>query len=244
MANHLPASAIAPEGPGPGLSHSTIIDLNELTANPEHYDFVTFRPDLEKLILVGHANTRHICILWYTVAAGKVGPHYHAMTESVYAIDGTQTDAQGVYPTGSLYFNPPGSGHEISDSTGFFILAYASPPDFTHTDLSADYTPVQINTADPHLETLYSFERRQDGVLVYQVPLDAQGGMSSQFIKSASSQGYKYTGNYLLVLRGSCTIDGTACRESTLVVAPTVEPQSYRISTAGGESCLALGLSF
>lgn len=227
-----------------GLSKSTIVDLNDLTINPSNYDFFTFRPNLEKLILSGAADTEHISILWYTIPDGSVGLHYHSMTESVYAIDGTQTDAKGVYPTGSLYFNPPGSGHQISNSTGFFILAYASPPDFTNTALIQDYTPVQINTAAPDLETLYPFEAVQDGVSVYGIPLDSQGGMSSEFIQTTSSQNYEYTGNYLLVLKGSCTIDGTTFGKNTLVVATTIETQSYEVSAAEGNSCLALGLSF
>lgn len=227
-----------------GLSNSIAVDLNDVTTNPSNYDFFTFRPNLEKLILSGAADTQHISILWYTIPDGSVGLHYHSMTESVYAIDGTQTDAKGIYPTGSLYFNPPGSGHEISNSTGFFILAYAAPPDFNHTNLIKDYTPVQINTTDPNLETLYPFEAVQAGVSVYDIPLDPQGGMSSQLIQTTSSQDYEYSGNYLLVLRGSCTIDGTTFGESMLAVAKTIETQSYNVSAAEGSSCLALGLSF
>ena len=227
-----------------GLNTSTIVNLNELTANPENYDFFTFRPNLEKLILAGAADTEHISILWYTIPDGSVGLHYHSMTESVYSIDGSQTDAKGVYLTGSLLFNPPGSGHTISDSTGFFILSYASPPDFANTDLIQDYTPIQINTLDPELETIYPFEEAQEGVWVYEIPLASEGGMSSQFIKSTSPESYEYQGNYLLVLKGNCTIDGTVFDENMLVVAQTIQTQSYRVSASEGDSCLVLGLSF
>ncbi|MEM9451991.1 MAG: cupin domain-containing protein [Cyanobacteria bacterium P01_E01_bin.6] len=227
-----------------GLSNSTIVDLNELTKNPNNYDFFTFRPNVEKLILSGAADTEHISILWYTIPDGSVGLHYHSMTESVYTIEGTQTDTEGVYPTGSLYFNPPGSGHELSDSTGFFILAYASPPDFANTELIENETPVQIKTVDPDLETLYPFKMVQDGVSVYDIPLDPKGGMSSELIQTTSSEGYEYNGNYLLVLKGHCTINGTPFDENMLVVATTVEPQSYIVCVADGNSCLALGLSF
>ncbi|MGB3787357.1 MAG: cupin domain-containing protein [Phormidesmis sp.] len=227
----------------------TIIDLNDLTANPNSYEFFTFRPNLEKLILSGAADTEHISILWYTTPDGSVGEHYHSMTESVYVIDGTQTDAKGVYPTGSLYFNPPGSGHEILESTGFFILAYASPPDFANTDLVKEYTPVQINTAADDIEALYPFkntpfENKQNGVWLYDVPLDPMGGMSSQLIKSTSAKGYQYQGNYLLVLKGSCNINGTTFGEKTLVVASTVAAQSYEIRAIAHRPCLVLGLSF
>lgn len=239
-----PGASMTPKETDSGLSNSTIVDLNALTANPNNYDFFTFRPNLEKLILSGAADTEHISILWYTIPDGSVGLHYHSMTESVYTINGTQTDAKGVYPTGSLYFNPPGSGHQISNSTGFFILAYASPPDFTKTNLIQNYTPVQINTADLDLETLYPFQAVQDGDSVYNIPLSPQGGMSSMFIRITSSQDYEYTGNYLLVLRGSCTIDGKAFSKNMLVVATPIKPQSYAVSSAAGNSCLALGLSF
>lgn len=244
MATDEPGSFIAAEKTDLGLSNSTIVNLNDLTANPDDYEFFTFKPNLEKLILSGAADTEHISILWYTIPDGSVGLHYHSMTESVYAIDGTQTDAKGVYPSGSLYFNPPGSGHQISNSSGFFLLAYAAPPDFANTNLIKDYTPVQINTADPDLETLYPFDAVQDGVSIHSIPLDPQGGMSSQFIQTSSSQSYKYTGNYLLVLRGECTINGTTFSENILVVAKTIETQDYNVSSAEGNSCLALGLSF
>jgi hypothetical protein len=227
-----------------GLANSTVVNLAELTAKPSDYDFFTFRPNLEKLILSGAADTEHISILWYTIPDGSVGLHYHSMTESVYTIAGSQTDAKGVYPTGSLYFNPPGSGHSITDSTGFFILAYASPPDFANTDLIGDYRPVQIDTADPDFETMYPFTEAQENVSVYPVPLDPGGGMSSQFIQSTSLESYEYVGNYLLVLKGSCTIDGTTFAQETLVVATTIETQSYQVSAVEGSSCLALGLSF
>lgn len=244
MAMQISEPLIALETDDAGLSNSTIIDLNELTANPSNYDFFTFRPNLEKLILSGEADTEHISILWYTIPDGSVGLHYHAMTESVFAIDGSQTDAKGVYPTGSVYFNPPGSGHQVSDSTGFFLLAYAAPPDFANTALIEDYTPVQINTADPDLETAYPFVEKQAGVSVYDVPLAPEGGITSAFIKTTSSIAYEYTGNYLLVLKGSCTIDGTPFDEQMLIVATTVETQTYNVSAIDGGSCLALGLSF
>lgn len=227
-----------------GLSRSTILNLNDLKTNPKNYNFFTFRPNLEKLILSGSAETKHISILWYTTPNGSVGQHYHSMTESVYTIEGTQTDAKGVYPTGSLYFNPPGSGHEISESSGFFILAYASPPDFANTDLIEEYTPIQINTADPNFESIYPFQNQQEGIWTYDIPLNPEGGMSSKFIKSESLEDYQYEGNYLLVLKGSCNIDGSTFNENMLIVATTTERQIYKIKADETNSCLALGLSF
>ena len=133
---------------------------------------------------------------------------------------------------------------EQSDSTGFFILSYASPPDFKKTDLIKDYTPVQINTAAPDLEDHYPFEQQQDNVWIYDVPLDPQGGMHSSFIKSMSSKSYTYKGNYLLVLRGHCNISGATFGPDKLIVAKDIEPQTYDISTAKDDPCLVLGVSF
>ncbi len=119
---------------------------------------------MKKLILTGAAETEHIAILWYTVPDGAVGLHYHGKTESVYGIDGTQTDAKGTYPTGTVYFNPPGSGHQISDSSGFFLLAYSAPPDFMGTDPIEEYELVRIDTEDPEMTTAYPFEESATGI--------------------------------------------------------------------------------
>ncbi|MGB3613553.1 MAG: cupin domain-containing protein [Elainellaceae cyanobacterium] len=226
------------------LSDSIVVNLNELTAHPENYSFFTFRPNLKKLVLSGAEDSKHISILWYTASSSTVGLHYHAMTESVYTIDGIQRDAKGAYPTGSLYFNPPGSGHEISSSTGFFLLAYAAPADFINTNLIRRYTPVRLDVTSSKVETTYPFRAIQDGVQIYKVPLDSTGGISSQLVKSVSSKRYAYSGNYLLVLNGRCHINGTSFNAGMLIVAASIEAQSYIISAAEGIPCLLLGLSF
>ena len=104
----------------PGLTTETVLDLDDVTTNPGGpYDWFDFKPNVKKLILAGAPETQHVAILWYTITEGAVGLHYHAKTESVFVIDGTQTDAKGVYPTGTVYFNPPGSGHEIMHTRDF-----------------------------------------------------------------------------------------------------------------------------
>src|SRR4029077_2717917 len=110
-----------PRSKGPvSMTAHTILDLKEVTTNPSGHPWFDFRPNLKKLILSGAPETQHVALLWYTVTDGSVGLHLHSKTESVYVIDGTQTDAKGVYPTGTVYFNPPGSGHAITHSSGFF----------------------------------------------------------------------------------------------------------------------------
>jgi len=222
-----------------------VLDLADVSANPARYPWVDFRPNVKKLILSGAAETEHVAILWYTVSDGGVGLHFHAKTESVYVIDGTQTDAKGVYPTGTVYFNPPGSGHEISDSSGFFLLAYASPPDFANTASIGEYTPLRIDTADPELMDRHPFEAKGPGVRTFEVPLDSAGGMSGQLIElGASDSAHTFTGNYLLVLGGRCEIDRVALEPRRLAVAETIEPQPFRVAAAAQSACLAMGVSF
>jgi hypothetical protein len=226
-----------------GLQAKTVIDLADLTENPSDYPWFDFRPNVQKLILSGAAETEHVAILWYTVPDGSVGLHFHSKTESVYVIDGTQTDAKGIYPTGTAYFNPPGSGHQIANSSGFFILAYASPPDFANTALIQEYTPVRIDTSAPDLMDDYPSERTA-GTRSFAVPLDTAGGMSSKFIEITSTdQRFLYEGNYVLVLSGRCVIEGVPLGEQALVVAKTVGPESFSLE-ARGDRCLAMGVSF
>lgn len=233
---------IAPDGEAPVTP--TAFDLTDVKTNPGGYDWFDFRPNVKKLILAGAAETEHIAILWYTVTDGSVGLHYHSKTESVYVIDGTQTDGKGTYPTGTIYFNPPGSGHAISDSSGFFLLAYAAPPDFAGTDLIEEYTPVRMDTEAADLPTSYEFEQKATGVRVFTPDLHATGGMTAAFIETTSSEAYDFTGNYVLVLEGDCVVQGKSLGEDELVVAAAVAPRTYTVAAADGGTCLALGVSF
>ena len=226
------------------LSTSTVLSVDDVAAMPEPYAWFDFRPNVKKLILAGAAETQHIAILWYTVIDGGVALHYHSKTESVYVIDGTQTDAKGVYGDGTVYFNPPGSGHQITDSSGFFLLAYAAPPDFASTNLIEAYTPVRIDTNDATLTTRYSFEQLASGIQAYAVPLAAQGGLAAKLIETTSTDAVAFTGNYLLVLKGSCDIEGETMAKGMLVVANGIEPQPYQVTATAGATCLAMGVSF
>lgn len=243
---HLPdASMDAAVADAGSQGPKRVLDVNDVSANPDAYDWFDFRPNLLKLILSGAEATEHIAILWYTIPDGTVGLHYHAQTESVVAIDGTQTDAKGVYPTGTVYFNPPGSGHAITGSSGFFILAYASPPDFASTDLIEEYTPIRIDTAAADFSTSQPFADSGDGLRTFEVPLDPSGGMSAQFMElTAPAAAYEYTGNYVLVLDGSCVLDGTTLGSGMLVVTRDVEPLPFSLVPSEGSTCLTMGISF
>jgi hypothetical protein len=226
------------------IAASTVVDLDNVRLNPAGYTWSDFRPNVKKLILAGAAETEHIAVLWYTVTDGAVGLHYHSKTESVYVVDGTQTDAKGVYPTGTVYFNPPGSGHEIMKSSGFFLLSYASPPDFMKTDLIGPYMPVRIETGAAELTTQLAFAPKGTGVRTYAPPLETTGGLKAELIEITAAVDYEFKGNYLLVLKGSCQIQGTRYGKDILVVTRGVVPLTYQIAAPPASSCLAMGVSF
>ena len=225
-------------------SSKTVLDLADLSANPTHYTWFDFRPNVKKLILAGAPESEHVAILWYTVPDGRVGLHRHPKTESVYVIDGAQTDGKGTYAKGTVYFNPPGSGHEIKDSSGFFLLAYAAAPDFKNTSGLSEYTPLRIDTTDPASLRGASAPLAGSGVRTLDIALDGSGGMSGRLIElTLPDDRCEYVGNYLLVLAGRCRLSDTTLGEQSLIVAKGVKPESFQLSAAGGP-CRALGVSF
>jgi hypothetical protein len=222
---------------------ANVFDLNDITQHPDKYQWFDFRPSLKKLILAGAADASHISILWYPAAKGSVALHYHAKTESVYVIDGSQADGKGSYNTGTVYFNPPGSGHAVKDSAGFFVLSYAAPPDFAKTALIGEYTPVKVDTASADFERSALFHDKAPGLRVADLGLDPKGGMQSQFMHLSSGH-TKYSGSYVMVVKGSCSIDGAAYNKGVVLVTKTGAPQSFDLGVGAGGNCMALGMSF
>lgn len=235
---------IAIENEKSELWPSTIIDLDNLIKHPSKYNFFLFKPNVKKLILSGQSDAQHISILWYAHPGSTVDFHYHAMTEAVYIINGKQSDKNGIYTTGSLTFNPPDSGHSLFDSGGFFLLAYAAPPDFTKVDRLQAYTPIKIETNALDLASTYNFIACEDGVSSYDIPLDPRGGMSAKLLKITSSNLSSIKSSCLLILDGFCHISHVKICKNNLVVSPLAQPITYRINRANERPCLLLSLSF
>lgn len=239
-----PSPISAPLPPATSANDLTVLNLADVKSHPSHYEWFDFKPNVRKLILAGAPEAQHVAILWYTVEHGAVGLHYHAKTESVYVIGGSQTDGKGTYRERTVYFNPPGSGHQISESSGFFLLAYAAPPDFKNTDRIGQYEPVRIDLNAAALAKNYPFKQAQAGVRTFTVPLVAEGGMRAHLIETASPKAYSYSGNYLLVLDGKCAVNGMNYAKDTLLVQKKIAPSTYAVTAPSGASCLSLGVSF
>ena len=90
----------------------------------------------------------------------------------------------------------------------------------------------------------YDFTELAEGLQTSAVPLQEAGGLDAELIETSSSTPYAYEGNYLLVLEGSCDVEGVPLAEGMLVVARTVVPEAYRVRAAADSACLALGVSF
>lgn len=224
---------------GTALSEATLIELPKLRSEPGSFEWFQFKPGVKKLILSGTPDSRHVSVLWYTADDGKPGMvplHYHDKTESIFVIDGAQSDPKGKYEKGSFYFNPPGSAHNVFDSAGLFLLSYAAPPDFTKTSELAPYEPQLVGSDYSKL----SFANCADGTQCYALPLAGDGGMSARFVKPQAPS--LVSANVLLVLAGSCTIAGQPVAADTLVVSKSTEPASYQL--APGSDCLLFQLAF
>lgn len=233
--------AVDSSAAGPSLSErATVIKLADMREKPADYEWFQFKPGVKKLILSGTPDARHVSVLWYGYEgqAGAVPLHYHAQTESIFVIDGAQSDAKGTYTKGSFYFNPPGSGHDISNSSGLFLLSYAAPPDFKRTAEIGAYENVVV----PADYAKLSLTACDDGSQCLVLPLADNGGMRSRFVAPRSSA-VTLTANVLLVLRGSCVVGGQPLAADTLVVQKSSEPGTYQVAAAEGD-CLVFEMAF
>jgi hypothetical protein len=101
-----------------------------------------------------------------------------------------------------------------------------------------------LDTDDPDFVADQAFDDEAEGVQTFAPELDSEGGMSAEFVETSSAEGYDYEGNYVLVLDGSCTIDGESYTEDMLVVTTGVAPESFDIAASENATCLALAVSF
>jgi hypothetical protein len=207
---------------------------------PGDYAWFEFKPGVKKLILSGKPDARHVSVLWYGYQghAGAVARHHHAQTESIFVIDGAQSDAKGTYGRGSFYFNPPGSTHHIVDSAGLFLLSYAAPPEFE----SRAETPPYENVVVPPDYARLALTPCDGGCRCLVLPLSSDGGMRARFV-APGDRAVTLTANVVLVLRGSCVLAGRPVLADTLVVHRESEAGSYRLTDAE-DDCLVFELAF
>lgn len=74
-----------------------------------------------------------VALLRYAPGA-SVPHHSHTGLETIYVLDGSQTDERGHYGEGSIVLNPPGSAHSVWSNEGCVVLIqWDLPIEFTES---------------------------------------------------------------------------------------------------------------
>ncbi|WOD40614.1 cupin domain-containing protein [Nodosilinea sp. E11] len=102
-------------------------DLKAMAADPE-LDWQPFRSgvDIHRLY-PAEPDGAAAALLRYQPGA-SVPRHLHTGFEHIFVLSGSQTDANGTYPAGTLVVNPPGTRHTVSSSEGCIVLAIWAKP--------------------------------------------------------------------------------------------------------------------
>ena len=79
---------------------------------------------------------------------------------------------------------------------------------------------------------------------MYTPELAANGGMAARVIELSTGASYDYTGNYVLVLDGSCNVQGQTREAALLVVTNEIAAQPFALAANGSGKCLLLAVSF
>jgi hypothetical protein len=61
---------------------------------------------------------------------------------------------------------------------------------------------------------------------------------------TAPAEEYRYVGNYVFVLEGTCELEGVTFGQGALVVTKDVVPESFLVTASEGSTCLMMGISF
>lgn len=76
-----------------------------------------------------------VALLRYAPGA-SVPRHRHPGLETIFVLQGTQSDERGDYPVGSLILNPAGSVHSVWSDPGCVVLIqWERPVEFLEEDL-------------------------------------------------------------------------------------------------------------
>lgn len=100
-----------------------------LTQGWHNLDFQPFREGVEIYNLM--AGEPAVALLRYAPGA-SVPHHRHIGLETIYVLDGCQSDERGDYDRGSIVLNPPGSSHSVWSRDGCVVLIqWDQPIEFT-----------------------------------------------------------------------------------------------------------------
>ena len=87
------------------------------------FQWASFRPGVEIHRLYGGDGEGASAALLRYAPGASVPHHLHQGYEHIFVLHGTQIDAHGAHPPGTLVVNPPGSAHDVSSPDGCVVLA-------------------------------------------------------------------------------------------------------------------------
>jgi len=103
-------------------------DVFSLAAEPDRLEWHPFRPGIEiHRLYQTDAGGPAAALLRYAPGA-TVPAHDHSGYEHIIVLSGSQQDERGVYPTGTVVINPPGSGHTVLSEAGCIVLIIWEKP--------------------------------------------------------------------------------------------------------------------
>ncbi len=110
-----------------GLSQA-FADLLQRAAEPDRLSWETLRPGVEFHALYGKPGMGPAAALLRYAPGAGVPEHRHSDYEHILVLQGSQRDADGHYPAGTLLVSPPGSRHAVVSDEGCVVLAIWSAP--------------------------------------------------------------------------------------------------------------------
>lgn len=106
-------------------------ELLQRAAHPEWLDWQPLRPGIDFHALYGQPGQGPAAALLRYAPGASIPLHRHLGHEHILVLEGSQRDANGVYPAGTLLVSPPGSCHAVTSEEGCLVLAiWAGPLDF------------------------------------------------------------------------------------------------------------------
>ena len=112
----------------PDIKPQVLTNLLTLADNSSQLTWQPFRPGVEIHRLYGDGQQGPAAALLRYEPGASVPEHTHQGYEHIFVLSGSQRDQQGVYPTGSLVINPPGSGHAVVSDQGCMVLIIWEKP--------------------------------------------------------------------------------------------------------------------
>lgn len=103
-------------------------DLLQYAAEPDRLSWETLRPGVQFHALYGAPGAGPAAALLRYAPGALVPEHRHTDYEHILVLHGSQHDADGHYPAGTLLVSPPDSRHAVASDEGCVVLAIWSAP--------------------------------------------------------------------------------------------------------------------